>query len=411
LDSFLAVGRLGKLSLTLAIVIALGASGAIADSGQAARLKRAQTALNLCDFGKVKQILAGDHSVPALLLVAEAYRGAESTDGKPLLVAAQKLAPKNSAVLTGLAWISLRDKDYEIARGKLEEALKIDPASLDAQSMLGRCLYKDGKKDDGLKMMKDVLQKAPTNVAVNLELAKTFSDEREQPKAEELLTKLIAAHSHDILPRLKRADIYNDDGKKDDAIKDLQEALKLNPHCQAAFSKRARILQEQKQYDKALADCAECLNQKDGMENIGRKCLRTKVRCEEKLHRNTNAIADLKVLTKGIESETVKWNDGSQESYIKLTANYERLKQYPNALKSIAVVQRFVPASTEAMAYKARILSEMDKNKESLTEYDKLVATNPAKRDWRLDRAKVMRKLGQNAAADQETKAAQSLKD
>ena len=345
------------------------------------KIAQAKAALDLCDYGKVLKLLAGANDAPSLVLIGEAYEGAESTDGKEALNQALKLQPKNAEALLSLAYIDMRNKEFHAAEDKTREALAIQPNSAEATSRLGRCLYKEGNTDKGLKMMEEVLKKSPTNVAARLNLAKTYADEHKPERSLDLLTPLVKAQPQKVLPLLKRAAIYNDLNKDEESLADIKKALSINPHCQYALSMRAHMLEEKKKYDLALADCEDCIKQAQSMDNIRRKCLRTKVRCEEKLGKNQAAVSDLNALSKAIPKKD-KMTDGTQETYIKLAANYERLKNYPEALKACDQLLQNVPGQIEARAFKARILSKMNNGQAALAEYNSLIKGDATVTEW-----------------------------
>jgi tetratricopeptide (TPR) repeat protein len=280
--------------------------------------------------------------------------------------------------------------------------LKLEPGNVEAMAILGRCKYRNAEKDAGLKLMNEALSKNPNDLEVALEMAKTDSEEKQSPKAEALLTKMIARYPENIVPLMRRAALYNEENKPDAALADLQKVFKLNPNYQPAFAMRARMLEDQKKYELAIKDCVECMKVKDGMDNISRKCLRTKLQCEEHLGRNKEALTDLQTFSKDVENEKKKWTPSSERTYIKIVANHEKLKQYDQALKAVAVIQRFEPGNTEAMSYKARILHEMGKNQDSIAEYDRLLATNPRMQEWLDGKAKALKSIKEGEATAQD---------
>ena len=386
-------------------VIAASCSGAKSAQRSLAVM---ESELEIGNYGKILESCSSSTDVRELVLNGRAAFAGENRElAWESFSKAITIAPNDSEALIWHGYFLSRRESYKEAQAELQRAVTLNPRSADARSMLGRCLYSMGAKDQGLKDMNKALQMDPKSLIALENLADTYTEEMDPDKTAFFLSALVSNYPR--MPRLwvKHGGYFVSHGKFAKALSDYDHAISINPQCQLALYKRADMMFNSGHYAEALLDATRALS----ADNVGAlvvRCLRIRVGCNEQQKRFDKAIKDLNVLCKGLP-HSQNMTNGERDILLQRAKDYEELKDYSQALESIAVVQHFQPNNTEALYRKARVYSEKGAFTEALNEFNKLIEIDSTIAEWYTARAGIYEKLGKAAAATNDRRKAAEL--
>ncbi|MGH9549460.1 MAG: tetratricopeptide repeat protein, partial [Terriglobales bacterium] len=170
---------------------------------------------------------------------------------------------------------------------------------------------------------------------------------------------------------------------------------------------RAQVYFFKEDYNRALNDCNKCFTT-DGLESISNKARELRVKTYEKLKRWKEAIADLDIILKDVPKMRIL-SGTTKKNLIQRAEYYAKLKDYDKALTSVDFVLHIEPKRTEALLLKAHLAKDKQDYRLALNCYNQLIALDYSISGWFRERAEVYKKLGNEAAAQRDIKAATDL--
>jgi len=118
------------------------------------------------------QGITPDETASFLMARAVAERALGHLDeAKTDIVGAEQAAPKNTAVWVMAAQIALSDKDSVLALKDLDQALAINPKSVDALDMKAQLRAASGQRDEAVALLDQAVSVAPSLAGLRLERA------------------------------------------------------------------------------------------------------------------------------------------------------------------------------------------------------------------------------------------------
>ncbi len=258
-------------------------------------------------------------------------------------------------------------------------------------------LIDNRKVDEGIDVLKKVLEKDGKNLAALLVLFEQLSNRKRYDDAMKVLDKLGELGE---LPKEKRdferAKLLAKMGKLDEAIKLLSELREKNTNDPTILETRTLVYLEKKDYDNALKDVDAALRMNS--ENVGIKKLKAKVLSakgdtagakeivDELLKENDDdlglvlLLADLKENDKAIELLD-KITAANPTQKIPLTLLQIQLlssaKKSRKALELLDPLLEADPDNDEMLRIKGNLLLALNKHSEAIKTFEKVLQTSP----------------------------------
>lgn len=178
---------------------------------------------------------------------------------------ALKKSPDAPEPLSGLVRLLLVQKKPDQALARVRETLKVTPANIVAQGLLGEILMIQGQYPEAVAQFRETLRLSPKLVPVYKNLAKAQLLMKDVKAAEQTYRDGIQAVGGDTGLRIELANLYQQAGKTDETIHEYEEALKHDPESKLLANNLAMLLvshrQDKKSIDRA-AQLVEPLNRR-----------------------------------------------------------------------------------------------------------------------------------------------------
>ena len=209
------------------------------------------------------------------LNLADLYRqsGDEAAAHQQIATAEQEIDKLNvqgtakAEFLRVRASLETADNDFKKAENDLLEARKLDPANLNIQLQYANLLWKDGRKDESLKLYNDVLSQDPTNRYALEAMGYLYREDNNPKLAAEYFNRLAKDYPDDYVPYLALGDLYTQTHEFARADEEYQQAYKRAPDNVVVIDNAANAAIEAQQIKLA----AEWVGRaKDGMANDAR---------------------------------------------------------------------------------------------------------------------------------------------
>ncbi|HSY16735.1 MAG TPA: tetratricopeptide repeat protein [Candidatus Acidoferrales bacterium] len=192
--------------------------------------------------------------VQAQLLLADAYRLRNRfNEALEIYAKLEKQAPTNTQVLLLEGATELQTGDKALARQKFERVLVSAPNSLPALEQLADLDIGEKSYTAANELIQTRLNQEPTNLVLNLLVAKVQLAAGNREAAQQTLLKLAAMEPQNDQPHLMLAQLYFEAKQTDQAKEQLDTALKLNPKNLATLMTMASSKEKAKDYKGAAA--------------------------------------------------------------------------------------------------------------------------------------------------------------
>jgi Tfp pilus assembly protein PilF len=155
----------------------------------------------------------------------------------------------------GLAHLRLGDRARALAEE--EAALAIDPRMVPAVSLKAGLLFSTGRKEEGVQVLRDAVERDPSNPALRVELADLLTDARRYTEAEAEFRQVIAARPRDSRSLLGLGLVLGATKRPADALEPLNQAVEAEPLNSDPRYARAEILEGLVRLQEARADYAQ----------------------------------------------------------------------------------------------------------------------------------------------------------
>jgi len=159
-------------------------------------------------------------------------------DGITRIEKVAKAGPSpDSYMLAGATLLDLND--YEPARADLEEALRLNPALLGLQTLVGIARDKTGDVQNAEAAFREALKKNADDFQANLYLGAILYKRRDVDQAKPYLDRAIRLKPADSMARYESAMLKSTSGDYENAAKELEQLTKddpdwLEPHVELA---------------------------------------------------------------------------------------------------------------------------------------------------------------------------------
>jgi Flp pilus assembly protein TadD len=141
---------------------------------------------------------------------------------------ARKLNPREPTILNNLALARAATGDTLVAIEIVREALKLDPAMIEAHNNLGAFLFDRQLFSEAQLEFLEVLKSDPSSVSARFNLARTLAALNEHELAIRYFQELLAADPGDVAARYELADSYVALKRKPEAIAEITRALQTD---------------------------------------------------------------------------------------------------------------------------------------------------------------------------------------
>jgi arylsulfatase A-like enzyme/Tfp pilus assembly protein PilF len=195
--------------------------------------------------GLAREVLAKDrgNAFAELLLGRAALASGQHRQAVDAFKAYLSVVPGSAEAHHWLALAHLRLGDRSRALAEEEAALAIDPRMVPAISLKAGLLLSAGKKDEGIRVLSEAVQRDAANTALRLELADLLTDARRYVEAEAEFRRVIAARPRDSRALLGLGLALGAMSRPTDALDALNRAVDADPRNTEARFARAEVLE------------------------------------------------------------------------------------------------------------------------------------------------------------------------
>jgi tetratricopeptide (TPR) repeat protein len=293
-----------------------------------------------------------------------------------------KLKPEQAEVRLTLGAALSQTKQMDKAIQEFQEVLTADPKSITANDWLAKAYMSEKRYPAAIAL----LEKAPADEVMEMDLVMAYSGSGDNGRAMELLTEMEQKRPNSAVPHSGMANIYTQQRRYEDAAKEFQEALRLDPGDQVARVSYIRLLMLQTKFEAALPYAEEY---KRSHPNDFDACYLLGV-----VDRELGKYAEAKTLLE----QTVKMKPGNFAARYHLGLVYSKTGEAAEARTQLEKAIQVEPSSPEAhfqLAAVLRSLSLPDEARAQLSLYQNLMAQRN-QRDVAAARANEARELLKN---------------
>lgn len=305
-------------------------------------------------------------------------------------------------------------RNLKNAMAVVTNALKLDPKNGRNVAIYAHCLYKYGRNKEAMRKFAEAIKINPADFDVNKISGDFYQDMMDEDSAKASYERMVkftpSARSFFMRSTFRRR---HDDANG--ALEDLTTCLNTARTKQCWYYLRGSLLSEMRQYERAIKDF-------DAAEKLGWgfEVWYSRAKCYAALKQFDKAERDmantLKRMTVGLKEDTFQANEAAlvkRDRYLELwalRAEYaEKAGNYAKALKLNETILKARPDSMRARLQHAHCLAALNKNKEALAEFDKLIKVHPDIASLYKERSEVLTKLGRTAEAQADKKRADSM--
>ena len=170
-----------------------------------------------------------------------------------------RLDPTSAYAYTnrGIAWED--KKEYDKAIADYNEAIRLDPKYASAYGNRANAWRNNKEYDKAIADYDEAIRLDPKLAIAYNNRANAWRNNKEYDKAVADYNEAIRLDPKDADAYYNRGTAWANKKEYDKAIADYNEAIRLDPKLAWAFSNRGRVWHEKKEYDKAIADYNEAI--------------------------------------------------------------------------------------------------------------------------------------------------------
>jgi tetratricopeptide (TPR) repeat protein len=150
-------------------------------------------------------------------------------------------------------------KEYDLAIGDCNDAIRLDPRYEVAHSSRGLAWYAKGEYDRAIADYGEAIRLDPRYPAAFNNRGNAWRAKRDYDRALADYTEAIRLDPKDAFAFNNRGIVWSDRGEYDKAIADYSEAIRLDPRFAHAFNNRGLAWQDKGALDRAIADYSEAI--------------------------------------------------------------------------------------------------------------------------------------------------------
>jgi tetratricopeptide (TPR) repeat protein len=155
-----------------------------------------------------------------------------------------------------MALAHLRLGDRERALAEEEAALALDPRLYAAISLKAGLIFSSGRKDEGIQVLREAVQRDPSNPLLRVELADLLTDAGRYPEAEAEYRQVVSTRPSDSRALLGLGLILGATDRPAEALEPLNRAVAADARNMEARFARAEVLERLGKTGDARADYA-----------------------------------------------------------------------------------------------------------------------------------------------------------
>jgi len=141
-----------------------------------------------------------------------------------------------------LSRVHLSEENLRAAKDDIQRVLILSPGSTQGLIIRSMILAEEGKLTHAIADIQALLQKDPENVALRMQLAGYYLQDRRHSRAIEIFTKILAEDGSNWMARQARADTLLSIGKHAEAIDDFEIVVKQQPDDDGILNNFAWVL-------------------------------------------------------------------------------------------------------------------------------------------------------------------------
>ncbi len=184
--------------------------------------------------------------------IARLIKRAENELGAKGLATLKEAPNSPEDVYLNMALLALENKDYEETFKAAEEALRLNPDSLEALNLMGIARRRQGALDEAIDLYQRILQKKPDYARVLYNLGIALSKKGDLQGSLEAYQKALAIRPRLVEALSNQADVLLRLGREDEAEELLVRALSLNPRFPLGLANLAEVYFRKGEDERAL---------------------------------------------------------------------------------------------------------------------------------------------------------------
>lgn len=251
--------------------------------------------------------------------------------------------------------------NYAQALIYLEQALKLDPESIEILHQLSEVYLKDGKGEKAVDTAQRAVEKEPKNFSFRMSLGGIYASLRRYNAAKEQYKKAYELNPSDQKVQMLLGIVEAELGEMDESISIFSKAIKDNPYSEMAFFYRARIYLEMEKIKKAKKDLNQALVIRPSFKEAGV----TLGMLHERLGEIDKAI------------EVYNRIDGGGRYKKRLAQLYLSQKNYDKALKELEEYEQIEPDDFTAKVKIGLIRFELKQYEKAAARFESILKVEP----------------------------------
>jgi tetratricopeptide (TPR) repeat protein len=266
--------------------------------------------------------------------------------------------------------------------------------------MLGLCRTKNGKAEDGSRLLQKAMALAPHDALILEMVANAYDTNLDDRSAQTYYEKIVEFFPQNPQSWIVKGEFLERQGKLRAAQECYTRALSLNQRFESAYTHRAKLFFRQAQVADAVNDCSSCLKLRSESDDSA-KCLQLRASCYEKLGQPAKAIADLKLFLDQTKAASHPLFRSQDKAYLELATAYMQMGKYSEAKHYLSILRSLNPKSTQAVEQEAKLCELQGDYAGAVAIYNQLLKSDDTVPAWRVARDELQRKIskGERSAA------------
>ncbi|MCX7727617.1 MAG: tetratricopeptide repeat protein, partial [Chitinispirillaceae bacterium] len=309
----------------------------------------------------------------------------------------------------GIAKANFELKKYELSMGSAEEALKLDPKSIEAQKVLALAYFKQGEYGKAAPLFEKVVQAQGDNIELLTALAECYEKTKDTEKLAVVDKKIVKMDEKDLKSRIRLASYYELKNNLLEAISLYKEAIALEPSSVDILKKLYQLSKKNGDRGTAVAYLVRYIsiksNDAEAHRDLGDlyyeqkdydKALeeyRTALKLDPSIKGFYSRYAEI-VMAKGEQNEVIKALRGVIASgnadagtYMTLGMMYQKKGEYIDAMEMYQKVLDIEPSNFDALVGLGACQAAQGEIKNAIISYEQAIMMKP-------DAVKELRELG-----------------
>jgi tetratricopeptide (TPR) repeat protein len=163
-------------------------------------------------------------------------RQGKTSEALQVVTRCLELCPKDADACLLASDVQYKLGSYQLSLDQAEKGLQLEPEHACLKSYKARALYALGQKEEGKKLLSDLLAKSPSDPDASMVLSRIMADENADPERAQNLARQAQAFGRiSSRPTINLAYVYTKIGRYDLAMGAAQEATVIYPNDPEAY--------------------------------------------------------------------------------------------------------------------------------------------------------------------------------